>query len=92
MSGEEATRNQPSRAERRAFKPGRSIKEQQLAAQMMRVYDAGKMSQRMGESDPDYFKRVRDKAIQVQRHQRRVVRRNERAARKRNRVSPKGNR
>jgi hypothetical protein len=58
---------------------------QQLASLMMRVHEGDKHPRHEGESEADYYSRVREKALHIQRRERRLARKSERAARKTNR-------
>lgn len=60
------------------------IAKQRLAALMLLVHETGSGPRIEGESESDYFTRVRNKATRIQRHKRRLEHRRQRTARKRN--------
>ncbi len=58
---------------------------QQFAALMMQLYEDRKVPRIQGESDPEYFRRIRKLAVRVQHEQRKAKRKTARASRKANR-------
>ena len=62
-----------------------SVKAQQLASLMLRVFEGKTVLRKGDETDPDYYRRLRDRAQRIQHEQRTAKRKAARAARKRNR-------